>query len=231
MIVYPNNWNQDYSKYVHGIGYTFISLSEFINLLENVLRDIGCSNLAYSGGIDSTIILCLLSKITNNVSTHTMAGRFDHPDMIFANKGSKIYNSNHNVYVLKQLKKGIYEQFFSVLNIDNNSILCCDGIDEFMCGYYDHHNDIINKYEYYLSRLTPDHLIPLNKESGNVKVYLPYLNQHLIEMMKVISIESKISAYKRKKFMRRIAFNLNIDKSIINRNKYGFCDAFLKKDK
>jgi len=50
-----------------------------------------------------------------------------------------------------------------------------------------------------LERLTPDHLIPLDKNSGEVRVYLPYLDSELIEIYSWIPLYQKVDNNKRKR--------------------------------
>jgi len=100
-----------------------------------------------------------------------------------------------------------------------------------MCGYYDHMNMSPETYKFYLSRLYPDHLVPLNKNSAGVEVYLPYLNDSLIDVYKQIPLFKKVSKIDRKIIMKELGRKLKIPNEIIDRNKYGFCDAFLDKNK
>jgi len=122
-------------------------------------------------------------------------------------------------------------QLFELLPEFTNKIICCDGVDEFMCGYYDHQKDTANKYNYYLSRLLPDNLIPLNNSSRDTEVYLPYLDTQLTDIYKKIPLTVKVDSKHRKKPIIEIAKHLDIPNEFINRNKYGFCDAFVEKDK
>jgi hypothetical protein len=86
-------------------------------------------------------------------------------------------------------------------------------------------------YKYYLSRLYPDHLVPLEKNSGEVKVYLPYIDNDLIPIYRSIPLDKKASNTGRKLIMCEIAIKLGIPNEFIDRNKYGFCDAFREKNK
>jgi hypothetical protein len=92
-------------------------------------------------------------------------------------------------------------------------------------------NESTETYEFYLSRLYPDHLVPLNRNSAGVEVYLPYLDASLIKTYRQIPLFRKVSEIERKIVMKELARNLKIPNEIINRNKYGFCDAFLTKNK
>ncbi len=242
MIAYPSKWNQDYSLHALKENLTIYgdNIDEFIFILTNILKKININNLAYSGGIDSTIILRLLSEIFNNVNTYTMSCRTTHPDIIYARIGSKNYQSIHNEIIINSTGGQIYKQFFE--NVGIKKIIHCDGIDEFMCGYWDHvknneNNYDYDKYEYYLSVLTKNHLKPLNNESKNIKVYLPYLSSQLITFMKAIPINNKcgklywLKGMKTKKFMREVAKKLGIHNDFIERPKYAFSEAFIRQDK
>jgi len=233
MIVYPIEWEKDYEH----LG---LEADAVINELMNVLSSLHVRNIAYSGGIDSSIVLCMLSMYSSiKIHTYTIASREDHPDIIFARMGSEKYNTIHHEFIVDpnntQTDKfngdNVVRQFFENIKNYTDEIICCDGIDEFMCGYYDHMDESLETYAYYLSRLSPDHLAPLNKNSGSVKVYLPYLDDALVDIYNKIPLHLKISKNDRKLIMKDIARKLKIPNEIIDRNKYGFCDAFLSKDK
>jgi len=236
MIVYPKSWNQNYEE----SGGFYFNPCEILNKLYLILKKINVPHLAYSGGIDSTIILQIISTAYyEKIHTYTIASREDHPDMQFARKGSKIYNTIHHEFIVEPAHvetdkfrgDNAVRQLFELLPEFTDKIICCDGIDEFMCGYYDHQKDTANKYNYYLSRLLPDNLIPLNSSSRDTEVYLPYLDTQLIDIYKKIPLTNKVDSKRRKKPIIEIAKHLDIPDEFINRNKYGFCDAFIEKDK
>jgi hypothetical protein len=236
MIIYPAKWGKKYEKLADSID---IDVSLIINELMNILKRMDVRCLSFSGGLDSTIMLCVMKMVFDNVNTYTISSREDHPDIQFARIGSECYKTNHHEFIVEPTKKdtdqftgdNAVRQFFENVGNYTNEIICCDGIDEFMCGYYDHLNGSFNTYEHYLSRLTPDHLIPLNVNSGKVKVFLPYLSNSLISIYRMIPLRAKISGDERKFVMRTIARKLNIPQEVMDRNKYGFCDAFREKNK
>ena len=239
MIVYPKNWNQDYEKYSIVKKSIDLNITNIIDILVDILNKLKIKHLAYSGGIDSTLLLVLLTECFgyNKIHTYSISSRKNHPDMKYARMGSKKYNSIHHEYIVNPNNKDIdkflgdnaVRQLYE--NIPTKEIICGDGIDEFMCGYYKHLGGNSDEYNYFLSRLLPDHLIPLNKLSGKVKVYLPYLNSKLINIFKNISLAKKVDLINRKKIIVKIAEYFNIPKEIIYRNKYGFIDAFRDVDK
>ena len=243
MIVFPINWKKNYEELCVPKDSIDVDIPKIIDIIHNTLKEIGVFHLAYSGGIDSTLMLLLLSKFSRCVNTYTISNRVNHPDISFASFGSSFFKSNHTEFIIKEDKKesdifqgdNCVRQFFENVSQYTDKIICCDGIDEFMCGYYDHIPMSQERYYFYLSRLLPNHLIPLDKNSGNVEVYLPYLDDNLIDVLKNIALDKKVFNNVRKKIMVDIGYYYNqhnsFPESIIKRKKYGFCDAFIEKNK
>jgi asparagine synthetase B (glutamine-hydrolysing) len=240
MIVFPKNWKKDYSTYskIDCIDIDSKKIIKFIlNNLKNTLKKINVNNLAYSGGIDSTIILSLMSKIHKHVNTFTISSRQNHPDILHARIGANKYKSNHKEFIVTPIKKGTdtskgdtaVRMLFEMCNVDK--IICCDGIDEFMGGYYSHQKDPKKYYKQHLTELLPNHLIPLNKNSQKIQVYLPYLNNKLINFLSQIDINKKINIKERKKIIYELGKEIKIPASIMWRNKYGFSEAFRENNK
>jgi asparagine synthetase B (glutamine-hydrolysing) len=238
MIVYPKDWDKDYTiKRVDPMIY----VDGFRDFLNIILEEMNVIHLAYSGGIDSTIMLAELTEYYGKgvVHTYTISSRDDHPDVLFARKGSKFYDSIHHEFIVEpeSLKDDdlygdhIVRQFFNEISKYTFEIICCDGIDEYMCGYYDHVENPAQMYPYFLSKLNQDHLQPLNRNSKGISVCLPYLESHFVGLMSSIDLEYKISHRERKKLVTLWAKVLKIPKEFIYRNKYGFVDAFMEEDK
>lgn len=236
MIVYPEYWRKDYGN-LHPDKPINPHVPNIVKELTQVIEKIDISHLAYSGGIDSTIMLCLMSRVFGNVSTYTISSRESHPDTIHARSGSSFYKSNHHEFIVEpmddfNLGDDAVRQLFRKVSPITDSIICCDGVDEFMCGYYAHmKSPDLYTYNKYLSQLTPEHLLPLNNNSRNVKVYLPYLDEGIVSTFNSIPLSKKIDMETRKKVVVELAIYLELPIGIILRNKYGFCDAFLKEDK
>jgi len=237
MIVYPVKWEKEYEKLADNID---IDVNLIINELISILKKIDVQHLAYSGGLDSTIMLCLLSFVTNKrIHTYTISSRADHPDVQFARRGGRFYDTTHHEFIVTPTKRNTDQftgdnavrQLFEKVSRHTGEIICCDGIDEFMCGYYDHMNGSLDTYKHYLSRLTPDHLKLLDFNSGKVKVWLPYLSDTLVSIYRMIPLRAKVSEEDRKLVMKAIARKLSVPSDFIDRNKYGFCDAFIKNNK
>jgi asparagine synthetase B (glutamine-hydrolysing) len=208
MIVYPKEWRKHYEELSRAIEFSAFDIEKFIDILRKVL--------------------------INSISS-----REDHPDILFARQGSNFYSSVHHEFIVEPNDKESDEfagdnavrQLFEEASQYTNEIICGDGIDEFVCGYYAHMSQSQETYEYYLSRLLPDHLIPLNNASMYTHVFLPYLDGKIIDINRNIPLTDKADHAARKKTMIAVAANLGVPIEIIERNKYGFCDAFRKENK
>lgn len=232
MIVFPQNWKTELKP--TPIKGSKFSPDLFINSLAVILECLNVRNLAYSGGIDSTILLALLTRIFGEVNTFVISCRKDHPDVIFSTMGSKVYNSRHRT-IISDLQTfdptgdDAVKHFFE--NLDCKVIITGDGIDELACGYYTHLDCTNETYLYRLGRLIPDHLVPLFFNSGKTKVFLPYLNSTIADIFLSLPLCRKVSRTRRKILIEEVACRLNIPDEIVKRNKYGFCDAFLEENK
>ena len=205
-----------------------------ISELEKTICDIDCKNLSYSGGIDSTIILYIMHKLFGkSIRTFTIAKSYDHPDYIAGRKITSMLDVEWNGLIIDQDNEYdidgnyIVKQFYKKLvDFGITSIVACDGIDEYMGGYYDHmHNPSLETYYHYLSELVDKHLTPLDKNSGNISVYLPYLSPNLVTLYNNYEFSFRFDKNSRKKLIFAIAKKMGIPNDVIDRRKYGFCDA------
>jgi len=115
--------------------------------------------------------------------------------------------------------------FYRFVRKYTDTIISGDGADEFMAGYYDHQNHP-NEETYYghIRQLQKRQLVPLNGNSGNVRVYLPYLDKSLLYLLCQIPLAEKVNRNERKILIVKMAKG-KIPDSIINRRKIGFCDV------
>lgn len=226
MIVYPDNWERAGQP---------IELKEIEETILQILSEISCNCLSLSGGIDSSLLLYYMTKIWgNNVKAYTVALSDKHPDFLFSKKIASLFNIDWQCYfpmgVVKK-KKGVYKIFYKWLEEKGvKEIIAGDGVDEFMGGYYDHTtNPTEETYYGHLKRLKEKHLIPLNFDSGNIGVYLPYIDPKLIYLLSQIPISKKFDGRKRKKIMVKLAKD-KLPEDMLHRWKYGFCDALRIKE-
>jgi len=241
MIKYPKMWKKKYVELADGVTESVVEVDA--SLIRDALSEIVCSinvkHLAYSGGIDSTILLCIMKRVFNKVFTYTISSREDHKDIQFARLGSSLYKSKHTEFIVSPNKKdtdkfigdNAVRQLFENLSGITDSVVCGDGIDEFMCGYHKHKDGTFETYRYFLEDLLPGHLIPLDNNSGNINVFLPYLDTSMISLYRSIPLSEKVDKLNRKKVMVALARLLNVPEEIIGRHKYGFIEAFIQEDK
>ena len=233
MIVYPEKWNYIGKK---------ITIRKIEKALLEILSRIPSNNLAFSGGLDSSLLLHYLSMIHNKVRAFTIGLSENHPDVLFSKLLIRNYqNIEHIIYIptiAERTKKGknikfkgdnAVRLFYKFVSQYTNNIIAGDGLDEFMCGYYIHQFNPNEKIYYkYISKLQKEQLRPLNNNSGKVKVYLPYLDEKLIYLYSQIPISDKVDKNGRKKIIQMIAKS-KLPEEIIKRRKYGFCNIFQEK--
>lgn len=240
MIVHPKSWNKDYGILSFPINVIEkVDVETIVEQLLKVITNLNVNHLSYSGGVDSTILLCLMTKVFDAVHTYTISSMDTHQDVLFAKKGSVLFDSIHHEFIVVPVNKetdmfkgdNAVRQLYENIVSYTDKMICGDGIDEFMCGYHKHKDLKFDTYKYFLSDLLSGHLLPLNLNSGSVKVFLPYLDDGLINKWRSIPLTTKVDGFNRKKFISKIAQYLGIPNDIIFRHKYGFIDAFGNKDK
>ncbi len=230
MIIYPKNWRK--------IGVK-IAAREVERRLIDVLQKINCNNLSFSGGVDSSLLLYYMCQVFDRVNLFTMVISESHPDATFAKSVVADYKRkffgfrfDHYFYYPKdeEIKDTIYELFYRWISKHTKKIITGDTIDEYMCGYYAHMTNPIEEVYYdYIRRLQKDHLIPLNRNSAEVGVCLPYADEEVIAMLSQIPLKDKVDLKNRKKMITEMAKG-KVPDGVIMRRKYGFCDALIIKE-
>lgn len=234
MIRYPKHWQV--------VGQP-IKTQAIEDTLFDVLREISCPFLSFSGGVDSTLMLYLMLKVYPVVDTFTIGLSEEHPDIYYANKVALLFpNVHHHIYLpkgdeIEKEKRGedypgddAVRLFYKFISKHTDKIIACDGIDEYMCGYFRHQeNPTEDTYYDILLELRDKQLIPLNEGSGNANVYLPYLDERIVTLLSQIPVFRKVDEHSRKKVLMELAQKY-IPEFVIERRKYGFCDAVSIKD-
>ena len=219
-IIFPKTWES--------IG-TPITLKMIDETLQEVIEKIPCNNLSYSGGIDSSILLYYLLNSGRKVNTFTITCDEKHLDNKYSKIGIDYYtkkfgwnNLTSHSFVEPQNGNELVKTFYQILKGYCDSIITGDGIDEFMGGYYKHQQTPIEKcYLDILYKLQENHLLPLNENSGDISVYIPYLSKELILLYTQIPLVSKINCMRRKLVVYELAKG-KVPESIMNRRKSGF---------
>lgn len=230
MIIYPKMWDK--------IGQP-VEIRDLEVAIERTLREIPCRSLALSGGVDSSLLLYFMLKVHTQVDAFTIGGSKDHSDIKYAALVAKeLGRTKHLYYVPTQREideEGDQEGdlkgdkatrlFYKCISKFTHRMISGDGIDEFMCGYYDHQSYPTEPgYWRFIRRLRREHLEPLDRNSMGVKVYLPYLDVGLLYLLGQIPTYEKVTERERKILMIKMAAG-KIPEEIIMRRKIGFCDA------
>ncbi len=134
------------------------------NMGNSILREQDRIHLAYSGGIDSTIVLKTLLDYKFPVTIHTIAGEETYPDMVNAKRFAlELINSgkdiSHKKYLIKESPESIektnqileakfgegkrnksdnYYELLNAVKPTTPNLVCGDCIDELLGGYYPH---------------------------------------------------------------------------------------------
>ncbi len=225
MINYPKNW--------HRIGRKVLA-KDIEESLRITIKTLGVRNLSLSGGIDSTLLLYFMKKVLGDpIHCHTIALDVDHPDFTHAKLATEFFNVSFHPHFLAEEKEGdkIVKCFYEFLKgVGVEKIIAGDGVDEFNCGYYAHLHDPSEKTYYdFIWRLQKEQLEPLNENSGDIEVFLPYMDEKLISLFSQIPIFEKVDDVNRKRVLIQLAKG-KLPDEIIYRRKFGFCDAATRKD-
>jgi len=219
VIVFPDDWYRLGQK---------VTLSDIDSALRDVIADIGCGNLSYSGGIDSTLLLWYLIETGREVTLYTAVNDDEHPDLRYAELGRRFFEDRykvslpHKVFVLPgcngdELVRRYYGELASICG----DIITGDGIDELACGYYAHQTSPDEQtYHASLSKLQADHFRPLHENSGSVRVHIPYAAPQIVNLLYRVPLTEKVSDQGRKLIIVALAQD-RMPTSIIERKKYG----------
>ncbi|HEU0050971.1 MAG TPA: asparagine synthase C-terminal domain-containing protein [Patescibacteria group bacterium] len=204
-----------------------------------------------SGGLDSSLSLAIVRQLMPRevICTYTIGASPQHQDVVFAKRVAQHYNTRHSVIIPTeesieraryQLVRttgeaglgsaGVYLFYEWLSRHGVRAVLAHDGIDELMGGYWLHRANeaaMPNVFRHYWQRLVPDHLEPLERKAASfgISVLLPYLDPHVVSYISHIPLECRTSRGESKKPLRVLARRLGVPEEIIQRRKYGFCDA------
>lgn len=116
-------------------------------------------HLAYSGGVDSSVVLLRLLQGEHPVTAHTMGVKANHPDVVYATAFIKRLKEQglaieHVVHIVTPSEQDTqesnrllgarhrtpdnYYMLMKVLKPHTTEVVCCDCIDELLGGYHMH---------------------------------------------------------------------------------------------
>lgn len=219
MIVYPSNWQE--------IGVP-INVSRVDTALRQAVDELPCNNLSFSGGLDSSLLLYYLLELKKGITCFTVVNDAQHPDLRYSIKVIDWFERKYNVsiehtkLILPTLSGDtLVREYYRKLEFIIESIIVGDCADELSCGYYAHQDLQEKTYQEYLNKLQLEHLKPLNANSGNVKVYMPYANDKVLSLFLQMPLYDKVSLSGRKLINLQVAKG-KIPAFVIYRKKYGF---------
>jgi len=223
MIVYPEDWRSFGSP---------VTTGDIDKAMREVLEGIDCNNLSFSGGVDSSLLLYYLLEVHGVAQVFTIANLSDHPDILFAEKSLHYFEERygikipHTVFVRPNIEGDELVRCFYNLLSDSGvrRIIAGDCVDELACGYYAHQDMTEETYYGYLRRSQGDHLEPLNKNSGDIGVYLPYADCRVASLFYQMPLQDKVSHECRKIAILSLADG-RVAPEVIERKKYGFATS------
>jgi asparagine synthetase B (glutamine-hydrolysing) len=203
--------------------------------------------LLISGGLDSSILACIVKKYYPGIPCFTIAFNKDNEDLKAAIKFSREEKLNHYIYLLN--RNELNSNYKIIKNDDNGcylialnfmsklakTVLATDGIDELMGGYWGHVRpdflglkSIRESFEYYWGCLEEKHLKPMWESAIRVgmNVNWVFLDDDIVNCASNISLEKRIENRVTKAYWKEVARIADVPEWIINRKKQGFCDAF-----
>jgi asparagine synthase (glutamine-hydrolysing) len=204
-----------------------------------------------SGGVDSSITAILCHEINPDTLYFTIGTDVSHPDVQAAQRFAKEMNLTTSVYIpdeeTRKQARGLFTKEYSegdeaVLLILKEAakyvtdILCTDGIDELMGGYWEHRGYQIRKkpieyaFDKYWDELESKHLNPLkaSAKAAGVNVITVFTDPNFMNYVSRIPFEDRVNCNTSKILWKDIARMVGVPEWVINRQKLGFCDALKK---
>ncbi|MFH0852191.1 MAG: asparagine synthase-related protein [bacterium] len=160
--------------------------------------------MTLSGGLDSSFCLAIIRQLFPKavISTYTIGGNKEHPDIMYARTISKIFGANHveivptgydknneeiywkkafqNAFPKVQTPTGgdiaVFTVYRTMALNGANAVIAHDGIDELLGGYWPHRGNVgLNQEEAFRDfwrQLVPKHLKPLQRDADHFKIKL-----------------------------------------------------------
>jgi len=198
-------------------------LDEIITAIKTTVSD-NSVGVAFSGGVDSTLIAKLLNDNGYNIHLLTI-GFHDSHDINFAKEVNEILKFKHNILEIEpESFQKISEDVYNVIKTDNlswnensiafyyvsklaknlgiSTVVTANGIDELFCGYNAYREAIgigINEVMNVMNKKLDNEkkmMIAVNNVTSTlgVKILQPLLNDDFISYAKTIPISEKITS-------------------------------------
>ena len=199
--------------------------SELISELKTAIQETISEKkigIAFSGGVDSTLLAKLCSDLDYDVTLLTIGFQNSH-DILFSKKINEIMKLPHKIY---EIEKDSFNEISSNINnkiktdnlswnenciafyyvsklaqkINLNTVVTANGIDELFCGY-NAYRDVIEDGENAVNELMNSKLenelkmmdaVNLVSSEFGVTLFQPFLSERFIRFAKKIPVEEKI---------------------------------------
>ena len=187
----------------------------------------GHLNVAYSGGVDSSVLLCgLLVHLGREVTAHTITAQEGHPDVQYARMATQLLGVEHVVHQFPEDSPGDKYRLLMLAVGGPRPCICGDVIDEVLGGYYEHQRDP-TAFRRCLDTLIPKHLDPLDVYSSalGITVHLPYASAPFLQACRQYAVSDLADTTGRKKPLYRLAATWGIPEGIQLRRKRGLVNA------
>jgi asparagine synthase (glutamine-hydrolysing) len=189
-------------------------------LLENIKNSISETvkvkkiGIAFSGGVDSTLISKICSDMDFDVTLLTIGFSESH-DIMFAKHVNEFLKYPHHILEINS------DEFPSISSLDLDTVITANGIDELFCGYNAYReafsggesqiNEVmLTKLDNELKMMKAVNLI--SSEFG-VKILQPLLSPKFIEYAKTVPTSEKIHDSEdlyRKHIIRKLASEVGV---------------------
>ena len=196
-------------------------------------------DIAFSGGLDSSICAAILKEMGIPIVLHTMTDCQEHPDAVYATMFAKTFDISHKLYIGRPSDAqkegsiyllGCFDNYWFLMHSLSKAgvyhVICCDIIDELLCGYYSHQPDG-HTFQHHLDRLIPDHLDVLDKCSTHfgINVELPYGHPDVMDAAAAFALSDLVDDSNRKKPLYAVGKKIGLPERILTRRKMGLVSA------
>jgi len=200
-------------------------------------------HLAYSGGVDSTLLLYLLCSAGVPVVAHTLAGDEDNLDLGHARRVLARLQVSHMVYIRSGVSGDVTESnrvlgresdrpdnyyiLMQAIASHSDAVIDGDCIDELLGGYYTHRGPDVAAFHRHMKEMVPKHLVALHRCSNEfgVTVHLPYADKKVLACCRAFDFPELADQTHRKKPMYEMARQMDIPSHVLDRKKMGLCSA------
>lgn len=240
------NWKPTPQSYEAKLRWLDVQINEAVRGVgTRVIEKEPRVHLAFSGGVDSTLLLYKLVDRGFPVTVHTMVATEDNPDLVYARKAVAAVNGDihHRVHFRAVTPDDVrrsnrilgtesgrpdnYLLLMEALSGYTQEVVCGDCIDELLGGYYRHSEGTPEVFRELLDGLIPNHLVPLDRCSSHaqIRVHLPYATRAVMAACSEFAFDELVGEQTRKRPVCDLARREGVPLGNIGRRKRGLVSA------